>query len=295
MALHDASANALINSTQNIPTLAHPFANSLISIEDDVEMGGLDANLPGTALNFNVAHVHDGSGGHEDDFNVASPSSNSTLQLPSLTPSPTSAVGSGFNVALTSGAAVSHAIAQGASEIPGQENGSKLSLEFDHPLEDIDMDQQDVRGDSITDTVGAIAIDCYGHIACGASSGGIGMKFRGRVGPAALVGVGASVIPLHEDDKLKTCVAVVTSGTGEHMGTTQAAHGCAERLYHGEHKVRGGLVEKVEEQQVLPDFIEREFMCRSLVPSIRPMLTCCIQPTQASNLAIRSVRSVFWQ
>ncbi|KAF2094933.1 N-terminal nucleophile aminohydrolase [Rhizodiscina lignyota] len=87
------------------------------------------------------------------------------------------------------------------------------------------------RDDMIIDTVGAIAIDVYGNIAAGASSGGIGMKRRGRIGPAALVNVGAAVIPISEGDDDRTCTAAVTSGTGEHMTTTMAAGVCAERLY----------------------------------------------------------------
>lgn len=122
-----------------------------------------------------------------------------------------------------------------------------------HPL-------QPQREDHITDTVGAIAVDSRGNIACGASSGGIGMKYRGRVGPAALVGVGAAVIPVEPDDPEQTCVATVTSGTGEHMATTMAATVCAERLYQSVKKSRGGEYVEVTEDEALQAMIENEFM-----------------------------------
>ncbi|KAH9865407.1 hypothetical protein J1614_008990 [Plenodomus biglobosus] len=114
--------------------------------------------------------------------------------------------------------------------------------------------------DCITDTVGAIAVDSRGNIACGASSGGIGMKYRGRVGPAALVGVGAAVIPVDPEDTERTCVATVTSGTGEHMATTMAATVCAERLYQSVKKGRGGEYVEVTEDEALRSMIENEFM-----------------------------------
>lgn len=120
--------------------------------------------------------------------------------------------------------------------------------------------------DSITDTVGAIAIDIYGNIACGASSGGIGMKHRGRVGPAALVGVGASVIPADPDDPDRTTVATVTSGTGEHMGTTMAASVCSNRIFFSQRRTPGGGTEQVDEDTALKAFIERDFMNH---PSVR--------------------------
>jgi taspase (threonine aspartase 1) len=114
--------------------------------------------------------------------------------------------------------------------------------------------------DCITDTVGAIAIDSWGNIACGASSGGIGMKYRGRVGPAALIGVGSAVIPVDPNDPEQTCVATVTSGTGEHMATTMAATVCAERLYQSVKKGRSGEYIEVTEDEALKAMIENEFM-----------------------------------
>ncbi|KAF2131335.1 N-terminal nucleophile aminohydrolase [Dothidotthia symphoricarpi CBS 119687] len=116
------------------------------------------------------------------------------------------------------------------------------------------------KPDHITDTVGAIAVDSWGRIACGASSGGIGMKYRGRVGPAALVGVGAAVIPVDPDDPEQTSVATVTSGTGEHMATTMAATVCAERLFQSVRKNRGGEYVEVTEDEALRAMIENEFM-----------------------------------
>ena len=120
--------------------------------------------------------------------------------------------------------------------------------------------------DSITDTVGAIAIDMYGNIACGASSGGIGMKHRGRIGPAALVGIGASVIPADPDDPERTTVATVTSGTGEHMGTTMAASVCSNRIFFSQRRTPCGGTEQVTEDEALRGFIERDFMGH---PSVR--------------------------
>lgn len=114
--------------------------------------------------------------------------------------------------------------------------------------------------DDITDTVGAIAVDCLGNIAAGSSSGGIGMKHRGRIGPAALVGIGTAVVPMEADDPERTSVATVTSGTGEHMATTMAASACANRLYTSTRKSKRGGSESTDDDSAVKGFIERDFM-----------------------------------
>ncbi|PNP40393.1 hypothetical protein TGAMA5MH_07720 [Trichoderma gamsii] len=115
--------------------------------------------------------------------------------------------------------------------------------------------------DWVTDTIGAIAIDDSGHIAAGSSSGGIGMKHRGRLGPAALVGIGTAVVPCAEDDGDKVTVAAVTSGTGEHMATTMASQRCAERLYHGTRRGPAGIdVQDDDEDAIMESFIAKDFM-----------------------------------
>ncbi|KAG6009774.1 hypothetical protein E4U21_001204 [Claviceps maximensis] len=115
--------------------------------------------------------------------------------------------------------------------------------------------------DRITDTIGAIAIDDRGRIAAGSSSGGIGMKHRGRLGPAALVGIGTAVVPCADEDEDGTTVAAVTSGTGEHMATTMASQRCAERIYQGTRRVPGGgEVQDDDEDAIMESFIAQDFM-----------------------------------
>ena len=115
------------------------------------------------------------------------------------------------------------------------------------------------RPDEIVDTVGAIAIDQWGHIAAASSSGGIGMKHKGRCGPAALVGIGTAVVPLDEQDQEKVSVATVVSGTGEHMATTMAAATAAERVYYS-HKKENGSYVFCTEDEALNAHISNEFL-----------------------------------
>lgn len=115
--------------------------------------------------------------------------------------------------------------------------------------------------DMITDTIGAIAVDDQGNMAAGSSSGGIGMKHRGRLGPAALVGIGTAVVPADPADQDNVCVATVTSGTGEHMATTMASQRCAERIRGNTRRGSNGYdVQENDEDVIMESFINRDFM-----------------------------------
>ncbi|KAM0330703.1 hypothetical protein ACHAQA_003655 [Verticillium albo-atrum] len=139
---------------------------------------------------------------------------------------------------------------------PNGIRGSKRPFPFSR-----DEDEDSPPMDMITDTIGAIAIDDKGHIAAGSSSGGIGMKHCGRLGPAALVGIGTAVVPSDPDDPDGVCVATVTSGTGEHMATTMASQRCAERIYRGTRRgIQGQDVQEDDEDLIMESFITKDFM-----------------------------------
>ena len=75
------------------------------------------------------------------------------------------------------------------------------------------------------------------------------------------------MIPINPSDPEQTCVATVTSGTGEHMATTMAATVCGERLYQSVRKGKGGVLEEVTEDEALHAMIANDFMgkkCQSI-------------------------------
>lgn len=256
----ESSRHAFINSTQKVPTVSHfkddqarrdvtsnPFTED--ADMEDMRNGSLQIASPSGRRSW-----ADGSG-----EGLESASSAGTVKTVGYFP-PSSAT---LNTPLRSTSSVE------GTTVPLPPDSTPL----DHIRDTTPLPPQSVGclplrrerdEDHITDTVGAIAIDSRGNIACGASSGGIGMKYRGRVGPAALVGVGAAVIPIDSDDPEQSCVATVTSGTGEHMATTMAATVCAERLYQSVKKSKGGEYVEVTEDEALSAMIENEFMGKFL-------------------------------
>lgn len=91
--------------------------------------------------------------------------------------------------------------------------------------------------DIITDTVGAVAMDCHGNLAAAVSSGGISLKQSGRLGPAATYGAGCWAYNWRSDDK--PGVSIATSGSGEHIMRTLLAKESAACLQRSDNASLG--------------------------------------------------------
>lgn len=242
--IEEASRSAFINSTQKVPTLTQ-FPESRVLRRSPMGLIAED----GSMADVNCLGFHSrrswGDGSEEDSKSTSSAATTRPIEdIEARTPlqmieEPESIRSSTSDTLLEE---------KDQNTIPNSTASMPLQGQLDH------------EEDRITDTVGAVAVDGWGNIACAASSGGIGMKYRGRVGPAALVGVGSAVIPKDPDDSDETCVATVTSGTGEHMATTMAATVCAERLYQSVKKQKGGVYVEVTEDEAIKSMIENEFM-----------------------------------
>ncbi|CAH1790814.1 unnamed protein product [Owenia fusiformis] len=87
---------------------------------------------------------------------------------------------------------------------------------------------EDISGDKLLDTVGAVCLDHHGNVASAVSSGGIILKQAGRVGQASVYGCGC-----WSDTGIPHSVAVSTTGSGEHILKSQLAKNCAECLLNG--------------------------------------------------------------
>uniref|UniRef100_A0A224YTW6 Asparaginase n=1 Tax=Rhipicephalus zambeziensis TaxID=60191 RepID=A0A224YTW6_9ACAR len=114
--------------------------------------------------------------------------------------------------------------------MPLVDNGSLVSAKAKQRLEEFQCFHKTVQ-QSINvnqkehDTVGAVAVDAAGHLACATSTGGLTGQRCGRVGDSPLVGAGGFA-----DDSV---CAVSTTGHGEAIARSCLAYDMAVRLQAG--------------------------------------------------------------
>ncbi|PTX19589.1 beta-aspartyl-peptidase (threonine type) [Pontibacter mucosus] len=93
-------------------------------------------------------------------------------------------------------------------------------------------------------TVGAVALDAYGNLAAGTSTGGMTNKRFGRVGDAPIIGAGT-----YADNN--TC-AVSATGHGEYFIRSVVAHDIAALMEYKKYSVK-----KAAEEVVMKKLVER--------------------------------------
>ncbi|KAJ3414983.1 taspase, threonine aspartase, 1 [Chytridiales sp. JEL 0842] len=114
-----------------------------------------------------------------------------------------------------------------------KENYLNSTMEFESPVSSpkkrrkISSNEIVFRSEGNHDTVGAVAIDSEGNVAAGSSSGGILFKNPGRLGPAALYGVG---IWARNPSPTLPGLSITATGTGEHISRILLARTLVDHL-----------------------------------------------------------------
>lgn len=97
------------------------------------------------------------------------------------------------------------------------------------------------------DTVGAVCVDSSGTVSAAVSSGGLLLKFPGRIGQAAVFGSGCWA--QNSSDRDKPSIACSVSGVGEYLMKTLFARECYQAMY-----------DKHDVISALPDVFKERFL-----------------------------------
>ncbi|OJA08668.1 hypothetical protein AZE42_01188 [Rhizopogon vesiculosus] len=124
----------------------------------------------------------------------------------------------------------------------------KWKSRLDHPT---NGDQVSLPQDAMQDTVGAVAWDNEGNLAAGVSSGGLLLKYSGRIGEAAVYGAGCWA---QQSLSKRDGMACSISGAGEHIVRSGLARILGEALQSPESD--GG---EVDIHQVLLQVFNQKF------------------------------------
>ncbi|KAK9304342.1 hypothetical protein QLX08_004316 [Tetragonisca angustula] len=124
----------------------------------------------------------------------------------------------------------------------------KIYKHYKRKIEDSNVDSYKYTKQRM-DTVGAVCVDKEGNIAGACSSGGIILKYPGRVGQAGMWGCGTWAY------KDKYSVGTSTSGCGEHLIRTLLARTIAEAISHNSCPITNLY------HSMKADFIDSKFLC----------------------------------
>ncbi|MBN1115730.1 MAG: isoaspartyl peptidase/L-asparaginase [Bacteroidales bacterium] len=101
------------------------------------------------------------------------------------------------------------------------------------------LNSEKEQADSKFGTVGAVALDIYGNLAAGTSTGGMTNKRYGRIGDSPLIGAGT-----YADNN--TC-AVSATGHGEYFIRNLVAYDIAARMKYQQKKLESSATEVIKE------------------------------------------------
>ncbi|XP_015924275.1 threonine aspartase 1 [Parasteatoda tepidariorum] len=117
------------------------------------------------------------------------------------------------------------------------------------------MLENGIDDNDLFDTVGAVCVDCFGNVASAVSSGGLLLKYSGRIGQAAVFGSGCWAEQSIEDEK--PSIAICVTGIGEYLIKTMFARECHHTLYNDPYSV-----------SAVPDFFKNKFINNSCLKNV---------------------------
>ncbi|KAG1701312.1 Threonine aspartase 1 [Nymphon striatum] len=97
----------------------------------------------------------------------------------------------------------------------------------------VEISEEEVKENTLMDTVGAVCIDDQGNVASGVSSGGILLKYPGRIGQAAVYGCGCWAEKL-----IDSSIGIATTGEGELLIKSMLCRRIAESALEQENLVQ---------------------------------------------------------
>ncbi|KAI9146500.1 nucleophile aminohydrolase [Paraphysoderma sedebokerense] len=137
--------------------------------------------------------------------------------------------------------------------------------------------------EELLDTVGVVCMDHKANLVAGVSSGGISLKFPGRVGEAAMYGTGCWAV----DPTLSSSgIGVSATGTGEHLMRALISKSCVDKLL-SQADAQSGLFE------TLRNFCDSPFLTEEKNAGLLVGKVTCLNGENGDKSS-PTVKEIFW-